>query len=124
MLATLLPEDVRQVQELDGAERCPGQGEVGVVRVRVLVARGCTEGGTDLPLGDPVGEEHHIGRAARILALLVVVSSNNTVIVLLQFNDILSCPLVCSGTCTVRHPNDATSATTRARPRRSMTTDS
>lgn len=67
------PEDVWKIEEFDGAQRRAGEGEAGTLRVRVFAARRRPEGGPDLPLGDPVGEEHHTGRTARLPALLVVV---------------------------------------------------
>lgn len=64
--------DVREGQGLGRAFGRAGAREAGAVRVRVFAARGRSEGGSDLPLGDPLGEEHHAGRAARFPALVVV----------------------------------------------------
>lgn len=49
--------------------------QVGPVRVRVSAARWRSKSRPDIPVGDPVGEEHHTRRAARIPALVVVVSA-------------------------------------------------
>lgn len=65
-------DHVREGQGLRGALGRAGEGEARAVRVRVPPARGRAESRADVPLGDPLGEEHNARRAARLPALLVV----------------------------------------------------
>lgn len=69
---TQSPRNVRKIEKCNRSVGCAGKREIGAVRVRVLVARGRPEGGADIPVRDPMGEEHNAGRIAGLLALVVV----------------------------------------------------
>lgn len=63
---------VCQRQRLGGALGRAGSGKVSFIRLRIFTARRSTEICTDLLVGDSMGKKHHVGRTARVFALVVV----------------------------------------------------
>lgn len=67
-------DNVREIKEFVCAKRCTGSRKISTLCVRVFVTCRSTKGRTNVSLGNPLGEEYHIRRTARLPAFVVVVS--------------------------------------------------